>query len=113
MRREFRVLSRLHRQFDRAPRAWLLCEDESIVGAGDLNYGYHSHMEPQGSESVARQFPDDPNGNIYRKRRPSTDLAYRGGDVDAYLDHGILLSRLDSQHLEGEKRLVVEAHARV
>ena len=63
-------------------------EDESIVGAGDLNYGYHSHMEPQGSESVARQFPDDPNGNIYRKRRPSTDLAYRGGDVDAYLADG-------------------------
>ena len=33
MRREFRVLSRLHTPFDRAPRAWLLCEDETVVGA--------------------------------------------------------------------------------
>jgi aminoglycoside phosphotransferase (APT) family kinase protein len=33
MRREFRVLSRLHRQFDRAPRAYLLCEDPAVIGA--------------------------------------------------------------------------------
>lgn len=63
-------------------------QDESAAGSGDLNYGFYSHMEPQGSESVARQFPDDPKGNLYRKRRPSTDLAYRNGDVQAYLDDG-------------------------
>lgn len=33
MRREHRVLSRLHRVFDKAPRAWLLCEDESVIGS--------------------------------------------------------------------------------
>jgi aminoglycoside phosphotransferase (APT) family kinase protein len=33
MRREHRVLSRLHRRFPLAPRSLLLCEDESIVGA--------------------------------------------------------------------------------
>jgi aminoglycoside phosphotransferase (APT) family kinase protein len=33
MRREFRVLSRLWRSYDRAPRALLLCEDPDILGA--------------------------------------------------------------------------------
>ncbi len=55
---------------------------------GALGYGFYSHMEPQDSESIARQFPDDSSGNLYRKRRPSTDLAYRGGDVSAYLADG-------------------------
>jgi aminoglycoside phosphotransferase (APT) family kinase protein len=32
MRREHRVLSRLWRAFDRAPRAWLFCEDPSVIG---------------------------------------------------------------------------------
>jgi aminoglycoside phosphotransferase (APT) family kinase protein len=33
MKREFRVLSRLWRHFDRAPRAYLLCEDPAVLGA--------------------------------------------------------------------------------
>lgn len=33
MRREHRVLARLHELFDRAPRSYLLCEDESVIGA--------------------------------------------------------------------------------
>lgn len=33
MRREFRVLSKLWRSFDRAPRAYLCCVDHSIVGS--------------------------------------------------------------------------------
>jgi aminoglycoside phosphotransferase (APT) family kinase protein len=33
MGREYRVLSVLHRAFPPAPRAWLLCEDPSIIGA--------------------------------------------------------------------------------
>lgn len=33
MRREFRVLSRLWRSFDRAPRALLFCDDHSVIGA--------------------------------------------------------------------------------
>ena len=32
MSREYRVLSRLWRSFDKAPRAWALCEDESVIG---------------------------------------------------------------------------------
>lgn len=36
MRREFRVLSRLWRAFNRAPRALLFCDDRSIVGADFL-----------------------------------------------------------------------------
>jgi aminoglycoside phosphotransferase (APT) family kinase protein len=33
MRREYRVLSRLWRRFDRAPRAYLLCDDPAVLGA--------------------------------------------------------------------------------
>lgn len=33
MRREFRVLSRLWRVFDRAPRAFVFCDDPSVAGA--------------------------------------------------------------------------------
>ena len=33
MVREYKVLSRLQEQFDRAPRALHLCEDESVIGA--------------------------------------------------------------------------------
>jgi aminoglycoside phosphotransferase (APT) family kinase protein len=33
MRREYKVLSRLWRQFDRAPRAYLLCDDPAVLGA--------------------------------------------------------------------------------
>ena len=32
MGREYRVLSRLWQAFDKAPRAWALCEDESVIG---------------------------------------------------------------------------------
>ena len=33
MRREYRVLSRLHRYFPLAPRSYLYCDDETIIGA--------------------------------------------------------------------------------
>src|SRR5688572_14945770 len=33
MRREWRVLSRLWRHFDRAPRAYLFCDDPAVLGA--------------------------------------------------------------------------------
>ncbi len=33
MKREFKVLSRLWRHFDRAPRAYLFCDDASVLGA--------------------------------------------------------------------------------
>ena len=33
MRREFKVLSRLWRRFDRAPRAYVFCDDHAVLGA--------------------------------------------------------------------------------
>ena len=33
MKREYKVLSRLWRHFDRAPRAYLFCDDASVAGA--------------------------------------------------------------------------------
>ena len=40
MRREYRTLSRLWQQFDRAPRAFLFCDDHSVVGSDFLVMEY-------------------------------------------------------------------------
>src|SRR5262249_34007059 len=42
MKREFRVLSRLWRDYDRAPRAYLFCDDHSIVGSDFVVSEYRS-----------------------------------------------------------------------
>jgi aminoglycoside phosphotransferase (APT) family kinase protein len=42
MRREYRTLSRLWRYFDRAPRAFLFCDDHSVVGSDFLVMEYRS-----------------------------------------------------------------------
>ena len=33
MKREYRVLSRLYKNFPQAPRAWLYCDDIEVIGA--------------------------------------------------------------------------------
>lgn len=67
------------------------------ANSGDVLYGAYVHMEPQGSESVARQFPDDDSGNLYSKRRPDSKLAHRAGDIAAYQADGWDKSTNDSE----------------
>lgn len=52
MKREFKVLSRLWRQFDRAPRAYLFCDDRAILGADFFV------MERRRGEVVRTALPD-------------------------------------------------------
>ena len=49
MKREFRALSRLWRHYDRAPRAYLLCEDPSVGGADFLVIEYREGQVVWGS----------------------------------------------------------------
>jgi aminoglycoside phosphotransferase (APT) family kinase protein len=49
MKREYRALSRLWRSYDRAPRAYLLCEDHSIAGADFLVIDYRPGVVVWGS----------------------------------------------------------------
>lgn len=49
MKREYRALSRLWRSYDRAPRAWLLCQDRSIAGADFLVMSYRPGVVVWGS----------------------------------------------------------------
>ncbi len=49
MKREYRALSRLWRSYDRAPRAYLLCEDHSIAGADFLIIEYRPGVVVWGS----------------------------------------------------------------
>ena len=63
MSREFRVLSRLWQAFDKAPRAFALCEDDAVIGAPFLL------MERRGGVVVRGQVPpgfgggSDPQSN--------------------------------------------------
>lgn len=61
-------------------------EDQAVEN--ERLFGAYVHLQPQGGDSVARQFPDDPNGSLYSKRRPDRKLAYRAGNVEAYLADG-------------------------
>ncbi len=49
MKREYRTLSRLWRSYDRAPRAYLLCDDQSIVGSDFLVIEYRPGVVVWGS----------------------------------------------------------------
>lgn len=49
MKREYRALSRLWRSYDRAPRAYLLCEDHSVAGADFLVIEYRPGVVVWGS----------------------------------------------------------------
>lgn len=52
MRREYRVLSKLWRRFDRAPRAYLFCDDHDIVGSDFVVSEYRR------GEVIWAQLPD-------------------------------------------------------
>ena len=74
MRREYRVLSVLHRAYPPAPRALLLCEDESIMGA------VFFVMERRHGEVIREVWPAGlPDTDEYRR-------VLAGNAVDALAD---------------------------
>lgn len=68
MAREYRVLSVLHRAFPYAPRAFLFCEDEAIIGAPFFV------MERRQGVVVRRKMPDVYAGRPDAARRMSEAL---------------------------------------
>lgn len=78
MQREFRVLSRLWPHFDRAPRAFLLCDDADIAGADFFV------MERRCGEVVRGVIPDSMRGHPEVGRRMGTSL------VEAMADFHLL-----------------------
>lgn len=63
MTREFRVLSRLWRVFDKAPRAYALCEDTSVVGAPFFLMERREGVVVRGAVPEAFGNGDDPEAN--------------------------------------------------
>lgn len=59
-----------------------------IKGGNETDYGYYVHAEPLGGEWVSRHFPEDPDGNSYKKVRPDSGWAYRNGQVRYYMQDG-------------------------
>ncbi len=65
MKREFKVLSRLWRAFDRAPRAYLFCDDPEVAGADFFV------MERKQGEVIRGVIPEN--------MRANTDVGHRVG----------------------------------
>jgi aminoglycoside phosphotransferase (APT) family kinase protein len=63
MKREFKVLSRLWRHFDRAPRAYVFCDDHTVLGADFFV------MERRRGEVVRATLPDTMRGHGHVGRR--------------------------------------------
>lgn len=59
MRREHAVLSRLGDRFDRAPRAYLLCDDESVIGAKFIVVERRTGVVVRGAYPASMRHHDD------------------------------------------------------
>ena len=68
MRREFAVLSRLWARFDRAPRAYLFCDDHAVLGADFFV------MERRRGEVVRTEIPEAMRGHPEVGRRVALAL---------------------------------------
>src|SRR3954463_14476271 len=68
MKREFRVLSKLWRIFDRAPRAYLFCDDHSVIGSDFVV------MERRRGEVIRNDVPPSMAGHVDIGRRVSFAL---------------------------------------
>ena len=77
MKREFRVLSRLWRHFDRAPRAYLFCDDLAVLGADFFV------MERRRGEVVRTAIPPSMRGHPDVGRRIAFALVDAMADLHA------------------------------
>lgn len=55
---------------------------------GREDYGSFVDLQPLNGELIDDKFPDDRQGNLYKKVRPDRDWAYRDGDLDRYAGDG-------------------------
>src|SRR5712692_172 len=77
MRREFKVLSRLWRHFDRAPRAYVFCDDHAVLGSDFFV------MERRRGEVVRTALPDSMRGHAEAGRRIAFALVDAMADLHA------------------------------
>jgi aminoglycoside phosphotransferase (APT) family kinase protein len=74
MKREYKVLSRLWRYFDRAPRAYLFCDDPAVAGADFFV------MERRRGEVIRGVIPESMRGHADVGMRIGTALVRAMGD---------------------------------
>ncbi|MFT4546989.1 MAG: VCBS repeat-containing protein [Pseudoalteromonas tetraodonis] len=53
-----------------------------------FDYGLAIHMEVLDGDFVSDKYPDDADGNLYKKVRPDREWAFRDGDVGDYMNDG-------------------------
>ncbi|MBU2548786.1 MAG: phosphotransferase family protein [Proteobacteria bacterium] len=124
MIREYKVLSRLWRHFDRAPRAYLICEDESVAGA------VFFVMERRTGVVIDGPIPDELAHHPEVERRVSMALVEamaelhgldpaEMGLMDLGRPHGFVQRQVSGWHKrwhlakEGELRLFDQVHQRL
>jgi len=63
----------------------------------NLNFGkFYAHVEPLNSDFVAKHFPDDDGGNLYKGLRPSGGLEYLSNDPNAYSSYQKLSNQAEA-----------------
>jgi hypothetical protein len=56
--------------------------------AGPGMFGSYAHLEVTDGDWARVHYPEDPNGNVYSKRRPECGLEYLGPDPSSYFNCG-------------------------
>lgn len=54
--------------------------------SGSQMFGSYAHVEVLDNEWAEDHLPDDPNGNLYSKRRPECGLLYQGANPSGYIN---------------------------
>ena len=61
---------------------------ESITRGDEFDYGSIVHVQPLSGEFIDDKFPNDDDGNLYKKVRPDREFRWRDGDINGYESDG-------------------------
>ena len=59
-----------------------------ITRGDQFDYGSVVHVQPLSGEFIEDKFPNDDDGNLYKKVRPDREFRWRDGDINGYESDG-------------------------
>jgi hypothetical protein len=61
---------------------------EGITRGDQFDYGSVVHVQPLSGEFIEDKFPNDDDGNLYKKVRPDREFRWRDGNINGYESDG-------------------------
>ena len=61
---------------------------EDRMRGDDFDFGFAVHLEVLDGDYIDDKYPEDSDGNLYKKVRPDNDWAWRDGNIPDYLSDG-------------------------